>query len=147
MDSSKPVVHEYKVRVPSYAQKTGKRLFFQPGFFEYGVEPVFSSAKRKYDVFFHYPWSEADSIHFELPAGYDLDSADSPGDFSDPSKIGSLAIEIGIDKAHGTMQYKRKFHFGGGGNTLFPSGSYIPVKNLFDAFHKMEAHTITLRQK
>src|SRR4029078_12300917 len=43
-DSSKPLIESYKVRVPNYAQKTGKRLFLQPGFFEYGSNPLFSSA-------------------------------------------------------------------------------------------------------
>ena len=128
-------------------QKTGKRLFLQPGFFEYGAEPVFSSASRKYDVFFRYPWSESDTINIEWPAEFDLDNADSPGDLADPQKIGSLGIAIRADRTHNVIQYNRKFHFGGGGNTLFGSESYTPVKTLFDAFHKMESHTLTLKQK
>jgi hypothetical protein len=31
-DSSKPLVEKFHVRVPNYAQKTGKRLFLQPQF-------------------------------------------------------------------------------------------------------------------
>lgn len=147
LDASKPLVQEYKIRIPSYAQKTGKRLFFQPGFFEYGVEPLFSSASRKYDVVFRYPWSEADTVKFELPADFDLDNADAPGDLGDPQKISLLSVTIGVDRAKHTMEYRRKFYFGGGGNTLFPVASYQPVKGLFDAFHKIEAHTITLKQK
>lgn len=146
-DSSKPLVHQYKIRVPSYAQRTGKRLFLQPGFFEYGSEPMFSSATRKYDVAFRYPWAETDTVSIELPAGFDLDSADAPGILSDPQKIGSLDIRIGIDKTKNVLKYDRKFHFGGGGNLVFPSGSYLAVKGLFDAFQKSEAHTITLKQK
>ena len=147
LDASKPIIQAFKIRVPNYAQKTGKRLFFQPGFFEYGVEPLFSSAARKYDVFFRYPWSETDSVNIELPAGFDLDNADSPGDLADPQKIASLGIAIRADRVNNMIYYNRKFHFGGGGNTHFPVTSYAPVKSLFDAFHKMEAHTITLKQK
>ncbi len=45
------------------------------------------------------------------------------------------------------MKYERKFHFGGGGNTFVPrAASYQPVKNMFDAFNKADAHTITLKQ-
>jgi hypothetical protein len=146
-DSSKPLVHQYSIRVPGYAQKTGKRLFLQPGFFEYGVEPLFSSATRKYDVFFHYPWSESDKITISLPSGFDLDSADSPGRMEDAQKIGSLDIGISVDKANTVLVYNRKFHFGGGGNILFPAGSYSAIKGLFDTFQKSEAHTITLKQK
>jgi hypothetical protein len=146
-DPSKPLVHQYKIKIPSYAQRTGKRLFLQPGFFEYGSEPMFSSANRKYDVAFRYPWAETDKVSMELPAGFDLDSADAPGALSDPQKIGLLDIRIALDRSANVLKYDRKFHFGGGGNLVFPSGSYSAVKGLFDAFQKSEAHTITLKQK
>jgi len=147
VESSKPLVHQYKIRVPNYAQKTGKRLFLQPSVFEHGSEPMFSSATRKYDVSFRYPWSEVDKIKLELPTGYALDSPDAPAQVADPQKIGLLNIKIAVDKQQTNLVYDREFHFGGGGKLLFQAGSYLPVKNLFDAFEKSEAHTITLKQK
>ncbi|HSK72692.1 MAG TPA: DUF3857 and transglutaminase domain-containing protein, partial [Pyrinomonadaceae bacterium] len=59
-DASKPLAYSFKIRVPNYAQKTGKRLFLQPGFFEYGSSPVFSSAARTHKIYFPYAWSEKD---------------------------------------------------------------------------------------
>lgn len=146
-DPEKPYTHSYKVRVPNYAQKTGKRLFFQPGFFEYGRGPLFSSATRKYDIFFHYPWSEEDKIEITLPDGYALDSADSPAPINDPGKIASLEIVMGTAANGSVFRYDRKFFFGGNGNYLFPTGSYEAVKAYFDAFHKADSHSMTLRQK
>ncbi len=146
-DPEKPFIYQFNVRVPNYAQKTGKRIFLQPGFFEYGENPVFSTATRKYDIFFHYPWSEVDTIEIELPKGFALDSADAPAMLADPSKIGLLDIYMGVVKESNTLIYKRKFHFGGGGKTLFPVGTYQPLKNLFDGFHKADSHTVTLKQK
>lgn len=146
-DAAKPLVHRYKVRVPSYAQKTGKRLFFQPGFFEYGSNALFSGAGRKFDIFFRYPWAETDKIEFQLPAGFDLDSADAPGLIADPQKIGLLNIRMGTDSAKTKLMYDRDFHFGGGGNVLFPASAYNAVKGLFDMFQKSETHSITLKQK
>ncbi|MGI8883591.1 MAG: DUF3857 domain-containing protein [Pyrinomonadaceae bacterium] len=145
-DAAKPLTYVYKVRVPNYAQKTGKRLFLQPGFFEYGSSPVFSSATREYDIAFPYPWSESDTVEIELPKGFALDNADAPGVIADSSKIGALDIKMSIDSARNTISYKRNFHFGGGGNILFPAASYKAVKNLFDAFHKADTHTITLKE-
>ena len=145
-ESSKPFIYSYSVRIPNYAQKTGKRLFLQPGFFEYGVNPLFSTEARKYDIYFHYPWSEKDEIQIELPKGFSLDNADSPGMLADPKKIGLLDIYIGISKEANSLVYKRNFHFGGGGNTLFPASVYQPLKNLFDSFQKADSHTITLKQ-
>lgn len=145
-DASKPLVYQYRIRVPNYAQKTGKRLFLQPAFFEYGSNPLFSSASRKYDIYFHYPWSETDNIDIELPKGFALDSADAPGLVADPQKIGSLNVKIGFDQAANVMKYERKFHFGGGNNYLFDVQNYSAVKGMFDAFHKADTHTITLKQ-
>jgi hypothetical protein len=147
MDSSKPLVQKYHVRVPNYAQRTGKRLFLQPNFFSYGLGPVFSSSSRKYDIFFAYPWSENDEIEIKLPGGFDLDNADAPADVADPRKIGELTVRIVADRANNVLKYSRKFHFGGGGGTLFESHMYPPLKGLFDSFHSANTHTVTLKQK
>lgn len=146
-DAEKPLGYRYKVRIPNYAQKTGKRLFLQPGFFEYGSNPAFSTATRIHNIYFQYPWSEQDEITIELPPNFELENAETPGTVADPSKIGSLEINIGIDKANNLLFYKRKFYFGSGGKILFPASVYQPMKNLFDGFHKADTHTITLRQK
>ncbi len=145
-DPEKPVVVQYKLRVPNYAQKTGKRMFFQPGVFEYGAQPEFSSATRKYQIYFRYPWSENDDVEIELPKGFKLDNADQPGDIADPSRIGSLSVNIGISTDGNLMKYTRKFYFGDKQQILFPAEVYQPLKNLFDAFNKVDSHTITLRQ-
>lgn len=145
-DPEKPFVYQFKVRIPNYAQKTGKRMFLQPGFFSYGTNPRFSTATRKYDIYFHFPWSEQDTVEIELPKGFSLDSADAPPAVADPSNIGSLKFNVTMDTNTNTMKYERKFHFGGGDKILFPVGAYQPVKGLFDEFHKSDTHTITLKQ-
>lgn len=145
-DNSKPLTYNFKIHIPNYAQKTGKRLFFQPSFFEYGEKPLFSGSTRKYSIHFPYPWSENDDIEFELPEGFSLDNAEAPVGVADPQKVGSLVVDIGITKDKKLMVYTRKFHFGGGGNILFSPEFYQPLKNMFDAFNKVDSHTITLRQ-
>jgi len=146
-NSEKPFVYQYKIRVPNYAQKTGKRLFLQPGFFDYGANPLFSSATRRYSLYFRYPWSENDDIEIELPKGFELDNADAPQSIGDPGKITSLDINIRINPQTNVLRYDRRFYFGGGGNVLFPAASYKALKNMFDAFHKSDSHTLTLKQQ
>ncbi|MEZ5344921.1 MAG: DUF3857 and transglutaminase domain-containing protein [Pyrinomonadaceae bacterium] len=143
-DWQMPFAYEYKVKIPNYAQKTGKRLFLQPGYFEHGIDPRFSSATRKYSIYFRFPWSEKDDITIDLPAGYELDNADAPEDVQDPSRIGSLKTVIKIDKGKNQLIYERDFLFGGGGNILFNKSNYEPIKNMFDAFHRANNHMITL---
>lgn len=145
MDAEKPLSYQYKIRVPNYASKTGKRLFLQPGFFEYGTTPLFSSATRKYPIYFHYGWSEQDNIEIELPKGFELDNAETPATIEDPSRIGSLSFKITFDRATGLLNYQRKFHFANK-MYLFPAGAYTPLKGLFDAFNKADLSPITLKQ-
>jgi hypothetical protein len=143
-DSRKPLVYTYKVRVPGYAQRTGKRLFLQPAFFEKGVESLFSASDRKYDVYFHYPWSEQDDVAIDLPPGFALDNADQPAPFNS-GQISQYTVNIGITEDQKTLIYKRRFFFGGGNNTLFPNASYAGLKQLFDTLHTQDNHTITLK--
>jgi len=145
-DSSKPYTYSFKVRVPNYAQKTGKRIFLQPGFFEYGTNPLFSGDTRKYNIYFEFPWSEDDEIEIELPKNFEADSVDSPGVVNEAKGIGSLNIKIDLAKETNVLKYNRQFYFGKG-NILFPATAYKPLKLLFDSFHKADTQTISLKQK
>lgn len=146
-DSSKPLAYIMKVKVPNYAQKAGRRIIFQPGFFEYGSSPVFSSATRTYNVYFPFSWSERDAITIKLPDGYELDGADRPSDVADTAGISGNSVSISIEKNSNTLNYTRNFHFGANGKILFPVTAYKPLKSLFDAFHKSDTHAISIRQK
>ena len=145
-DNTKPLTYSFKIRVPNYAQKAGKRLIMQPGFFEHGSNAVFSSATRTHSIYFPYPWSEEDNVEIQLPKDYALDSPDVPAELADAKNIGRLKVGMRIDKAANILYYNRKFHFGGGGNTLFPVNAYPAVKGLFDAFHRADTHAISLKQ-
>src|SRR5829696_5056125 len=81
-DPVKPFVYTFHVRVPAYAQRTGKRLFFQPAFFQKGLTPRFTVTTRRHEVYFHHPWSEEDRVEVLLPEGFALDNADAPGPLS-----------------------------------------------------------------
>jgi hypothetical protein len=145
-DAAKPLIYSYKIRVPNYAQKTGKRLFLQPGFFEYGTKPLFSSSQRIHPIYFSYAWLDEDDIEIELPKGFVTENAESPGDVTENNRVGGLKTDIFVDKAANLLKYKRKFFFGGGNGILFPVASYQALKLLFDNFHKADMHTVTLKQ-
>ncbi len=146
-DPEKPVIYQFKVKVPNYGQPAGKRLFFQPGFFEYGKKPLFASSTRQYSIYFHYPWSENDDIEIQLPEGYELDNANQPGEMGDPGNISKLDIRIAISADKKMLKYTRNFFFGGRNQILFPKAAYDPMKRLFDAFETASSHSIAIRQK
>jgi transglutaminase-like putative cysteine protease len=144
-DHLKPLVYSYHVRFPGYAQRTGKRLFLQPAFFQHGLGPVFATANRKYPVYFHYPWSEDDRVEFELPKGYALDNADAPAPFA-ATGISEYKPSLAASTDGTLLIYKRSFYFGEGGSVLFPVDGYSQVKNFFDMLHKRDNHSIALKQ-
>jgi len=146
-DSSKPYTYSFKVRVPNYAQKTGKRIFLQPNFFEYGTNPLFSGETRKYGIYFEYPWSENDEIEIELPKNFDADSIDPPKAVNETGGIGALNINIDLAKDTNVLKYSRQFFFGGKNNILFPPSAYKSLKTLFDSFHRADTHSISIKQK
>ena len=145
-DPGKPFIYKYHVKVPEYAQRTGKRLFFQPGFFHKGIEPLFSAGTRRFPIYFRFPWSEDDKIELTLPKGYVLDNADRPSPIS-AGPVSKYEVKMGVTTDQTTLLYGRTFYFGGNDSILFPVENYSILKQLFDEIHKGDNHMITLRQK
>lgn len=144
-DPVKPFIYKYHVRVPDYAQRTGKRLFFQPGFFHKGIDALFSAGTRRFPIYFHFPWSEEDKITFTLPKGYVLDNADRPAPIN-AGEVCKHEINMGVTKDQATLVYNRTFFFGGNDSILFPVTTYEQIKRLFDEINKADNHMITLKQ-
>jgi len=144
-DHEQSLVISYHVRFPGYAQRTGKRIFLQPAFFQYGRGPLFATASRKYPVYFHYPWSENDLVEIGIPKGYALDNADAPASFGS-GEISQYKPMLSVASDGSMLVYRRSFFFGGGGNVLFPVEAYPQVKQYFDTVHKQDSHTVALKQ-
>ncbi|HYG81710.1 MAG TPA: DUF3857 domain-containing protein [Pyrinomonadaceae bacterium] len=147
-DPSKPFVYEYHVKVAGYAQRTGKRLFIQPAFFQRGLAPLFPTGARRHDIYFHYPWSEEDTVEITLPEGFALDNPESPAPFS-AGPISRYEPKAAVTQDGRTLVYKRSFFFNprnDSGMILFPVTSYPQLKKYFDQVHQQDGHTISLKQ-
>ncbi|MDX6611735.1 MAG: hypothetical protein QOD75_921 [Blastocatellia bacterium] len=149
-DPIKPFVYAFHVRVPGYAQRTGKRLFLQPAFFQYGLGARFPTSGRIHPIYFHYPWSEEDEVRIQLPAGFMLDSPDAPAPFSSGT-LSSYKVQIQVTKDQRELIYRRTFFFGAGGTGLerlfYDASGYSGLKAYFDLLHKQDSHTVTLKQE
>jgi hypothetical protein len=149
-DPIKPFVCSYHVSIPGYAQRTGKRLFVQPAFFQYGEKARFPTSERRHPIYFNYAWSEEDTVTIELPAGFTLDSNEAPepltADNGSKVQVSRYDAKVEVIKDGRGIKYNRSFVFGAGGNILFPTKSYAQLKQVFDAIHQRDSHTLTLRQ-
>jgi hypothetical protein len=146
-DPKNDFAYTFKIKVPNYAQKTGKRIFLQPGFFEHGTGAMFTTTERKFDVYFQHPWSEEDEITIELPSGYALEAAEQPAPVSATKGICAQTIKIGMADDKKTLKYRRSFFFGTNGNIIFGKANYPAIKTLFDSIRRADDHTLILRQQ
>ena len=144
-DPVKPLIYSYRVRVRDYAQKTAKRIFLQPAFFEYGNKPLFTSPHRTHDIFFHYPWSEEDDIKIEIPQGYVVNNPDAPLTHA-LDATSEYKRSVAIVNNGRTISFQRQFSLGGGGTVVFPAKKYPRLKDYFDAINRQDNGTITLEQ-
>jgi hypothetical protein len=141
-DKVKPLIFSYHVRIPGYAQRTGKRLFLQPAFFQKGLGALFPSTERKNSVYFRYPWAEQDDVEIKLPAGYSLDNAEQPPPIS-AGDVMRYEMRIAVINKTEALKLSRKLSMRG---LIFPVTNYSELKRLFDALHENDNHTITLKQ-
>jgi hypothetical protein len=142
-DAEQPLAYSYRVKIPAYAQRTGKRLLLQLGYFERGQPARFASAQRRYPVFFDYAWTEQDRITVKVPEGYVLENAEAPG----PVRLGEAGeYEATVLASAGKVVYRRKLAFGRGGRLISPVDLYPFLKHKFDAIHEQDQRVLTLRQ-
>jgi hypothetical protein len=145
-EPDKPFVYKFKIRVPDFASKTGKRLFFQPNVFERNSQPLFTAGARKYDIRINFAWAESDDIEIDLPVGYSIEVPDAGVIVADAQGISSDDIKISLINDGKTLVYKRNFYFGNKGVIIFPVKNYLGVKSLFDRFYKANTRLLTLKQ-
>lgn len=145
-DAEKPFIYKFKIRVPEYAVRTGKRFFFVPNIFEAASKPVFTAAKRETDIYMPYPWKETEDVHILLPDGFSLEHGDSPSPVADQNGILKYTPEIGVTNDGKGIVYKRSFSFGNGGYIRFEPRFYPAIKEMFERVNKGDLHQLTLRQ-
>ena len=145
-DFEKPLVYQYHVKAPGYAQRTGKRLLLQLSYFHLNTPARFPTAARKYPVYFEYPWSEDDDVDVQMPAGFEMDHADAPPPVTF-LPVGKYDVHISVTKSTRTLHYKRQLTFGSDGLIMFPVEQYAQLKQIFDRIHEADGHALILKQE
>jgi hypothetical protein len=146
-DKAKNILVSYKISVPNYSSRTGKRIFLRPNFFSRDAKPLFVSSERLFPASFDFPWSEQDEIEIEIPPDFTVENAESPtAMYKDANQAGSDFVKISVNP-NGKIKCERKFVFGKNGQIYFPVESYPALKKSFDAFQKIDGALVSLRQR
>ncbi len=134
----------YHVKIPSYAQRTERRLFLQCAYFARGYAPRYSASERRLPVAYPNAWSEKDTVIYELPEGYVLEKPEAPGAFK-IADVGEYDARLTLSSKRPALKYERSFDFGRGGRLMFPAQAYPVLKQVFDKVQEQDDHTIVLR--
>jgi hypothetical protein len=143
-DPAKPFEYSYSVAITGYGQRTGKRVFFQPGFFQHGIAPRFTAPDRVHPVRFQYPFMEDDNVEIELPAGYTLESPEAPGGFK-MEPVGEIKMSTGVTPDGRKVVVKRNLVWGDKSLLLFTKENYGPLKQAWDAINRADQYSLTVR--
>ncbi|MBM3759380.1 MAG: DUF3857 domain-containing protein [Acidobacteria bacterium] len=117
------VVVQFDIEMDNYAQRTGKRLFFQPAFFQYGDQPLFTAAERKMPVMFREAYTEQDTIRFRYPEGYALDHAEIPGTVN-LGGVGTFKMSGSVSNREPLLTMNRELVWGEKGTLFFDPKLY-----------------------
>jgi hypothetical protein len=141
-----PLTISYELKIPGYAQRTGRRLLLQSAFFHRRDAPRYSTTERTYPVVFENAWSEKDVITYELPQGFTLEEPEAPGGFK-ISDVAAYDAKMSASADNRVLRYERTFDFGRAGKLAFPVSAYSGLKQAFDRMHELDNHTLVLRQE
>jgi hypothetical protein len=144
-DPLQPLIIRYKVYVPGYAARTGKRILLQPAFAEYNRPARYTASVRKSDLYYKFPWSEDDDVTIELPAGWLVDQPVQPVNLK-AGTVGEYNADLLKTKDGRRLIYRRRFDWGLNGGILVDADNYGSVKKVFDSIQEQDAHTIALKQ-
>jgi hypothetical protein len=143
-DPEKPLAYSYRVKVPGYAQRTGKRLFVPMNYFERGEAPPFTSSERKHPVVFDYSYTEEDHVTMSFPQDFSVESPAAPA----PLRRGSIGnYEVTLKTGPAELTLERRLVFGNGGPLRFGLETYPALKKAFEVIRDRDQTALVLRQK
>ncbi len=144
--TDEPFEVEYNIKISDYAQITERRIFFQPGFFEYRKKPLFQNATRHTPINFeNFNW-DVQEIKIELPNNFNPEAVVSTQTISETGIV-DFNISSQFNSETHLLEYKRSFIFGENGRLLYQVGSYPLLKSLFDRIANADSTVIILKKK
>lgn len=141
-DREKPLEVRFEIKVPAYGESTGRRIFFEPSFFQKGRKPRLTREKRDFDLHFPYPWSMNDVVWIEYPEGWELEEAAAPQSMIDSETLSHL-VTLGASKSSNRIRYTR---FEKQSLSQAPVSVYPALKDLYEAINEQDHHIVTIRK-
>jgi hypothetical protein len=120
-----PLSAKFSIELPNFGASTGQRLILPLDIFASRTHLAFQHDKRKYPVYFSYPYQEYDQVFFELPAGYQVEKLPAKG--KEMSEYGRYATAW-VQQGH-TLVMERRFAMDW---FYFQPNQYTGLKDFFN---------------
>ncbi len=95
---------EFRVRIPSWGQRAGRRLLLAPGIFSAEEKHFFGLETRHYPVWYPFPEARVDDIVVELPEGWMATAL--PPEVHQNQKVSAYASEVRAEEK--TLHVRRR---------------------------------------
>jgi hypothetical protein len=129
----------FNVEVPEYASVAGKRLLIPAALFRPKTRRVLKTGPRKYPVYYHYAFTEADSVALELPAGYTTETLSPP----QSAKTDFAAFSSLSSSVKNRVNMERTLRLNG---VLFPPERYQQLRDFFASVQASDDSQTVLHQ-
>ena len=132
-----PLSVKFSIVLPNFGATTGQRMILPLDIFASHTHPAFQHDKRKYPVYFSYPYQEYDQIFFELPAGYRVEKL--PGNGKEISQYGRYA-SAWVQQGN-LLVMQRRFAMDW---FYFQPDQYTGLKDFFNKVHNSDQESAIL---
>lgn len=132
-----PITAKFAVELQNFGVATGQRLILPLDIFASRTHPAFQHDKRRYPVYFGYPYQEYDRVFFELPPGYQVEKLPANGEKA--SEYGRYAS--GWAQAGSKLVMERRFALDW---FYFPPDKYNGLKEFFNNVHNSDQENAIL---
>ena len=144
-DLLKPPTIAYRLKIPGYATRTGKRLLLEASFFERGIASSFKESKRTNPIYIPFAYLEDDEVSIKIPEGWELDNATTPGDGE--FGVGGYKVRVSKSQDGTTIIYTRQFDWGRDMRIVYPADAYPQLKKIFDFVYEQDHHVLSFKQR
>lgn len=122
--TDEPLRAEFHIQIPSMAENTGRRMLVPLGVFHTTTTHPFEHEKRRFAVYFDYPFQQEDDVTIELPEGYQVETLPKPQVTS--SNLGGY--ELVGENSGGKLQVRRRIRLNG---YYFPVNQYSSLRSFY----------------
>ena len=134
-----PLLARFTVDVPRFALPAGKRLLLPANLFHSTQMEAFTSADRKFPVYFPYTYEEIDNVTIELPEGYEATALPNGQDV----KSTSTRFIITRSSKSNHLLLTRALVVN---SIYFPPDQYSPLKSFFEKLQTADEEQIVIEE-